>query len=221
VNVGLAGIFYMIGITLRGPQGGSDVSGNWGSFQMFITGTKLKMSGVENVPKTGGFILISNHRSFFDIFSICIACPRNVRWVVKGSLLNYFILGVVLKWIRAVGLDRGNPREAIKELIKSAKEIREEGEGVCIFPEGTRSKTEDLLPFKTGAMVLAEKAGVPIIPVVIDGTQNVLRAKGLLVNCCKTITLKFLDPIDPTTFGKNRLALTEAVRARMVEELKK
>jgi len=218
INIVLTFMSYKLFGKLQGTEAASRVATNWGYLQYHLALSQLKIKGVENIPKEGGVIITSNHRSYFDIFTICAAMPRDVRWVVKNTLMHYPILGFVLRNIRAVGLDRGNPRDAVKALMQTAKELQS-GDVIAMFPEGTRSTTEEMLPFKSGAFALALKAGVPVVPVAIEGSEKVLAAKKLIMNCCKQVNITFLEPIDPKQFGKDRQLMSDEISKRILTHI--
>ena len=214
INLICAFFFTWLFMKLKKDRRITYVANNWGHYQYRLLFTKLVVKGQHHIPREGGVILAANHRSYYDIFAINCSTTRHVRWVVKDALLRYPILGWVLRNIRSVGLDRANPREAAKLLLGTAKEIKG-GDAIAIFPEGTRSKTNDLLPLKAGFFALAQKAGVPIVPVCIQGTEEVLPAKSLTFNFFKTVTIEYLEPLDPKTYGKDKQALSKDFESRM------
>lgn len=140
-----------------------------------------RVSGLENVPRTGGFLIASNHLSNIDSFVIPVAFPRQIRFVAKESLWTQKGLkGRILRWfftaVDAVPVDR----EALssgKGALQSAQVILREGAGFGIYPEGSRSKDGMLHPGKQGAAWLALESGCPIIPVGLKGTQELMKKK--------------------------------------------
>ncbi|MGO2023625.1 MAG: lysophospholipid acyltransferase family protein, partial [Brachybacterium tyrofermentans] len=140
-----------------------------------------RVTGLENVPTEGGFIIASNHLSNIDSFVLPVAFPRQIRFVAKESLWNQKGLkGKVLKWfftaVDAVPVDR----EALasgKGALQSAQVILREGAGFGIYPEGSRSKDGMLHPGKQGAAWLALESGRPIIPVGLKGTPELMKKK--------------------------------------------
>lgn len=220
VNLALTFLCYRLFGWLNGKEGASRVSTNWGLYQYNLAFAKIKVEGLEHVPREGGAIIASNHRSYFDIFTICAVMPRDVRWVMKEALMRNPLFGFVLRHIRAVGLDRSSPREAIKILLETAKELKQ-GDVIAMFPEGTRSGSTELLPFKSGVFALALKAGVPVVPVLIEGSEKILPARKLIVNCFKEVRVKFLKPINPQEFGKDRQKMSDEIRSRIEAEITK
>jgi 1-acyl-sn-glycerol-3-phosphate acyltransferase len=128
----------------------------------------LVIDGLENFPKQGPYILMMNHQSMADIMAAWMIAPHAVRFIAKRQLLYVPVIGWGMMLYGMVPIDRGDARAALKALKKAAR-ILKNGLVVCAFPEGTRSKDGFIGPFKKGVFLLAEKAGVPIVPVAIEG----------------------------------------------------
>ena len=140
----------------------------WSRYCILISGAKIKFSGLENVPKDNVYCVVSNHQGMLDIPILMRVFPWTLGFITKKELLFFPILNF---WMIAVGcifLDRKSARNAVTVFEKSAKQLRN-AHPMAIFPEGTRSKTGEIAPFKPGALKLILKSQVPIIPVTIDG----------------------------------------------------
>ncbi len=183
----------------------------WGRFALWMAGVKLEVTGREKVPTEGPVIFMSNHQGNFDILSLFIAIPRQFAWIAKEELFSIPVFGHSMARAGYIPLDRSDGRRAMKSIESAAAMIRN-GRSVVIFPEGTRTRDGNLLPFKRGGFLLAAKAGVPIVPLTINGSA--------LVNPCKrlelypgTITIRFAEPIQPAEGGGSRRdALMEQVK---------
>jgi 1-acyl-sn-glycerol-3-phosphate acyltransferase len=141
----------------------------WSRFCLFVIGAKIKLSGLENIPKDNIYCVVSNHQSGLDIPILMSIFPWTLGFIAKKELLFFPILNV---WMIAVGcvfLNRQRARNAVKVFEKGTKLLRN-AHPMAIFPEGTRSKDKSIGDFKPGALKLAIKAQVPIIPVSIDGS---------------------------------------------------
>ena len=117
-------------------------------------------------------IFMGNHQGYFDILALFIAIPQRFSWIAKEELFRIPIFGHSMSRAGYVPLDRGDGRRALKSMDAAAAIIRG-GRSVVIFPEGTRTRDGKLLPFKKGAFLLAAKAGVPIVPVTINGSFEI------------------------------------------------
>lgn len=141
---------------------------------LFICGTKLTIIGEENVPKDEAVLYIGNHKSFFDIVITYARCPRLTGYVAKDSMLKVPLLSLWMKRLHCLFINREDVKEALKTILAGIDNIKN-GISMCIFPEGTRNKTDDLiLPFKEGSFKMAEKTGCAIIPMAISNSAEIL-----------------------------------------------
>lgn len=143
----------------------------WARIALVLSNTPVELRGVEHLPD-GPFILMSNHQSNFDILSLIAAIPRRIYWIAKKELFDIPIFGPSMRRGGYIPLDRSDGRKALKSMDNAADIIRR-GSSVVMFPEGTRSRDGRLLPFKRGGFMLAVRAGVPVIPVTINGSGRV------------------------------------------------
>jgi 1-acyl-sn-glycerol-3-phosphate acyltransferase len=165
------------------------------------------------------FILMSNHKSLYDIPLLIESFPRTLRMVTKSELFRVPIWGPAMREAGFIEIDRKNSARA-KEALEVAKTRLVQGINVWIAPEGTRSRSGELGPFKSGGFRLALASGVRILPVAIRGTEKTLKADGVLVSRGASVELEFGDPIDPAPFGSARRAelvnvVREAIAARL------
>ena len=156
----------------------------WARSIIAVSGVKVSVTGIENVPRDRAVLFLSNHQGAFDIPAIQSVLPVHFLWVAKKSLFKVPVVGWSMSLTGYISIDRDNPAEAVKSM-EEASERMSEGVSVVIFPEGTRSETGALLPFKRGAFMLAKKSGVPIVPVAIQGTNRIKKKGSFLVNPAK------------------------------------
>lgn len=157
---------------------------------------RIDVTGEENIPDFP-FMLYSNHQSFADIPAICYAvCGKCMMgFVSKAEWSKYKILRDAINYTRSIFLDRGNPRAAARA-VSETKKLLDMGFNMAIFPEGTRSKCHEMGEFKPGAFKFAEKAGVPILPVTVDGGYKLFEEKGTYQPCHMSVKIHPLVHIE-------------------------
>jgi 1-acyl-sn-glycerol-3-phosphate acyltransferase len=152
----------------------------WARSICWVSGVEVAVTGIGQLDRAKPYIFAANHQSQFDILVLQGFLGVDFRWLAKKELFRVFIWGPAMRRAGYIPIDRSHGRQAIKSLDEAAQKIAA-GTSVIIFPEGTRSKDGELHDFKAGAMVLAIKSGVPIVPVAILGTYEILPKGKLLV----------------------------------------
>ncbi|WP_028643742.1 lysophospholipid acyltransferase family protein [Nocardioides sp. URHA0020] len=178
-----------------------------------LLGQRFVMTGTEHVPRTGGVLLACNHIGYVDfVYGGLAANPsgRLVRFMAKRELFDHSLVGPLMRSLHHIEVDRG----AGESSARTAIDYLRRGEAVGIFPEATISRSMELKEFKTGAVRIAAEAGVPVVPVVMWGTQRMMTkdhprdfSRG------KTIALTVGAPLHPT--GADPVAETEELRSVM------
>ncbi len=153
----------------------------WARLLLRAAGVRLTVRGAEHVSPTEAQIIVANHQSWFDIPAVFTALPVEVRFVAKKELFAIPFFGSTLKALGHVRLDRTNLKAAIAAYEVAAGYIRDQRLSVIVFPEGTRSRTGRLQPFKAGPFVLAIESGAPVVPVYVAGTFGILPKGSILV----------------------------------------
>lgn len=148
--------------------------------------------GVENIDKNQPYVIVINHMSMMDIMSI-YPLPIVFKWVSKREVYKIPMVGRLLYMHGDIVINRSNPKEAMRFVHTRGLEWLKKGASVSIFPEGTRSADGEIHNFKAGAFILAKDAGVPILPVVVEGT-NTMR-KGRWMNWRNRVIIKVLPPV--------------------------
>lgn len=173
------------------------------SFILFLSGTKLTVIGEENVPKNEPVLYIGNHRSYFDIVITYARCPGLTGYVAKDSIARIPFLSTWMKRLHCLFLNRDDVKEAMKTILSGIDNIKN-GISVCIFPEGTRNRTKDLmLPFKDGSFKIATKTGCAIVPMAITHSADIF--ENHLPWIKKThVTLEYGKPIYPNELDKEK-----------------
>ncbi len=179
----------------------------------------LSVSGRENLASDEAFVVMSNHQSHYDIPVLFQALERRIRMVAKTELYKIPIFGKAMRAAGFVEVDRQNRDRAVAAL-RGAKAFLDAGTDIWIAPEGTRSESGRVGPFKKGGFHLALDAGARILPVSIDGTRHVLRVNDWRVDKSHHVQVVIGKPIDSTSYGRERRdELMAAVRAAILEPL--
>ena len=174
-----------------------------------IAGIRVKREGLENIDPNATYIYMCNHVSDIDPPAVVPALPRRTSVLVKKELFKVPILGKAMRMASLVPVDRTNREAAIRSL-SAAGDVMRAGLNMTVFPEGTRSKDGTLLPFKKGPFYLAMDTGVPVVPMTILNSFE-LMPKGQNYALPGEVRVVFHPPLDPKQF-EDKDQLMEAVR---------
>ena len=146
-------------------------------FILWISGVKLTVIGEENVPTDVPVLYIGNHRSYFDIVTGYIVVPGQTGFIAKKEMEKIPLLSTWMKRLHCLFLDRNDLKQGLKTILTAIEKVKS-GISICIFPEGTRNNGEELsmLPFRDGALKIAEKTGCAIIPISMNNTADIFEA---------------------------------------------
>ena len=147
---------------------------NWGKIVLWAAGIKVTFQGLHNLRMDAPQIVVANHQSWFDVFTLAAELPVRYRFVAKKELGGIPIFGRAWKACGHVSVDRGNREAAIAALDQAWREVHEEKLTMVLFPEGTRSPDGRLKPFKKGAFVMAVQGQVPLVPIAILGSRAIM-----------------------------------------------
>ena len=190
----------------------------WAKIILRVCGIRVNVRGRENVNPEVPRIYMCNHQSFFDIWTLLAFLPVDFKFILKQELMNIPLLGSAMTQAGYIGVERKDPRKAVKSIALAAKRIRD-GASVLIFPEGTRSMDGRLQSFKRGGFNLAFKSGCDIVPVAINGS-NRIAAKGSLRINKGAYSLHIGEPISLSNYGKKDLQrLMDNVHQAIAEQL--
>lgn len=155
---------------------------------------KVKVEGLENLKPGTPYIVLSNHQGLLDI-PLLYVLPFNFKWVSKKEVYSMPVFGWVLRMHGDIAIERGGAASAKRMMNQCTEQLRR-GVSIVMFPEGTRTKTGRVQPFMPGAFLLAKKAKVELLPVVIDGVYDALGTKGKLsVTTPHTFQVRILPPM--------------------------
>jgi 1-acyl-sn-glycerol-3-phosphate acyltransferase len=194
----------------------------WAHAVVRNAGIELDVRGREHLGNGKTYLVMSNHQSLYDIPVLFEVIGPNLRMIAKKELFRVPIFGGALAAAGFVSIDRSNRVAAIRSLDR-ARALLDSGTHVWIAPEGTRSRTGSLLPFKKGAFYLALGAALPILPVTVSGTRDVLPARGLRSRRGARVRVTLHPSVDPAPYAAQekggREALMEAVRVAVEDGL--
>ena len=172
----------------------------WARAVLAISGIDVSVRGASHISQSRSFILMVNHQSNFDIPVLLAHLPLQFRWLAKAELFKIPVFGRAMRGCGYISIDRSDRESAFRSLAKAAVTIKN-GTSVLVFPEGTRSVDGMIKPFKKGPFVLAVDAGVPILPVVIDGTWLIMPKNRLRIKPCR-VTLDVLAPFETSRYDR-------------------
>lgn len=191
----------------------------WGRGTLWILGVRLEVRGREHVAGAAPRIVAFNHASTLDMLIVQATLPDRGVPVAKREFIRVPIIGWVVYLLDFVLLDRTDRKRAAASLARAAQRIRSERLSVVIAPEGTRSRTGELGPFKLGPMHLAVASGAPIVPMIIAGSARCMPYERLWASP-GTVIVEFLPAIDTREYSLDNLhERAEALRARFLTEL--
>ena len=190
----------------------------WASSICRVSGVKVAVTGTEPLDPEKPYIFAANHQSQFDIFVLQGFLGVDFRWLAKKELFTVPIWGPAMRRAGYIPVDRSHGRQALKSIGEAAQKISA-GTSVIIFPEGTRTRDGKMQNFKSGAMVLAIKSGVDIVPVAIKGTYEILPKGKLLMNP-GNVLIRIGNPIATKNYKlKDKHVLAKILQEEVTELL--
>src|SRR5271169_3749128 len=172
-----------------------------------FTGVRVETVGLDKLDPARTYIFMSNHVSNLDPPITVPLIPRRTSVMVKKELFSYPILGRVMRFGSLVPVDRGN-RESGIAAVRAAADVIRQGVSMTIYVEGHRSFDGKLLPFKKGPFYLAEECGVPVVPITIVGSHEVMPKRRFAIKP-GTVTVIFHAPIEPKDFGSRECLMSK------------
>ena len=204
---GLLGIFASVFESNKGKTLGH-CARLWGKFILFFTGVRYSVKGLDNLDPKGPYIFACNHASGYDVPLAFAGLPYWLISIAKIELKSVFILGWVMETAGHIFVDRKRSENAIASLEKAKESLINNPRSILLFPEGTRTMDGELGFFKRGGLMLSLDTGIPIVPVGLVGTFEMLK-KGTWSFKNQPLEIRIGNPIHPKTFSndsKNSLA---------------
>lgn len=194
-----------------------------GKFGLYLSkpffGMRLRVRGMENIDFGRPYVFMANHASLIDAPLLFLIFPVPVRIFPKRELFKIPVIGKGMERVGFIPVDRGDSSKGRMAIEKGVEMIKEKGWSFLIFPEGTRSWNGNLLPFKKGGFILSIKSGIPIVPITIKGTREIL-PRGKFSVKKGAVTVKFHEPISPEGYSiEDRDKLIQKVREVFEKEL--
>jgi len=195
----------------------------WGKIFCFATGTKITVTGLENVPKDKGHVYLFSHASFLDIPIIFAAIRGEFNFAAKSYVFKIPVMGQVGRVMKSIEIKK-DLHESIKE-YKRAEKMVQDGESFMVAPEGTRSDKEVVNPFKSGPFLFAMGAKADLVPVLIYGAHSIWSNKEVFPNMSSfggRVHVSVLPVVKISEFtNENRKAKAEQIRQKMSLELER
>jgi len=192
----------------------------WAWLILKTLGVKVEVKGLEYLKNLKSFIIMANHQSHLDVASIMATFPHQLRFLAKKELARIPVFGWAMFLQGHLLIEREKREKAFRTIDLAAEKVKK-GKKLVVFPEGTRSDGESLLPFKKGGFVLAIKAGAPVIPVSIYGTHKILPRKSFRLGEGKLVKILVHPPVETSSFTmENKERLMDIVRRKIEDGIK-
>jgi len=215
-TVFLGAISLLVSLFDSSGQKQAALAAVWSRVLLAVSGVKVKAEGLEKISENASYVFVANHLSYMDTPVVLATIPVHFRFLAKRGLFQIPFLGWHLSRAGHIPVPREDARAAVKTMANAAQIVRERGISLLIFPEGGRTRDGKLAEFKEGAAYIAIRAGVPLVPVGLIGTREVLPFGSALIRG-GAVTIRIGDPI-PTGEAtlRDRVRLTSELRDRIV-----
>lgn len=213
------GLIIMFFCALGAPNFASRVFATaWAKVNSAVSMMSVELKGTEHIDPDQSYVIVANHQSLFDIYALYGFLGVDFKWVMKKELRSVPVLGVCCELMGHIIIDRSNTEAALKSINDAQTRIKD-GMSVVFFPEGTRSRNGDLRPFKKGAFRFAQEMNLPILPVVIQGTKDVLPSDTVDLAPGHAV-VQVLPPIPTAGMGADQVtALAQTTREQIAAVL--
>lgn len=179
----------------------------WARCFCWLFFVKVKVEGRENIDKHTSYVFVANHQGAYDIFSLAGYLGHNFCWMMRRALTNIPFVGIACQMSGQILVDSHSPK-ALKETMEYAKKRLNKGVSLCVFPEGRRTDTGKMGPFKNGAFKLAVDFNLPVVPITIDGSYEVMPRSTFNIKPGE-IRIVIHQPIFPSEDGHNLKVLSQ------------
>ena len=215
----MAVMVILFSILCAGEDTAHKVGRIWAKCLLGVSKIKVSLKGFSNINLNRPHIYMANHTSNFDIPVLQSCLPVHFKWLAKSELFKIPIFGFAMKRAGYISIDRSDKESAIQSLQTAAK-IIQSGASVIIFPEGTRSRNQNVQPFKKGGFVLAVDSGVPIVPVILHGTWKIMPKNQFFIEPGHVV-VEIKKPIESSDYTREtKDLLIGKIRTVIMESLK-
>lgn len=205
----LTSLFYSTG------RAQHSVARLWSHILLLVCGVRVRVEGIEKIPPGASCVFVCNHLSYIDTPVVLSRIPAQFRFLAKESLFRIPFLGYHLDRAGHIRVPREDPRASVRAMTEAARVIREQGISVLVFPEGGRSHNGQLQEFKEGAAYIAIKAGVPIVPMAVSGTREIMAMHSSYIQG-GTVRLRVGDPVATSGLTlRDRAGMMACIRERV------
>ena len=206
----LAALLTAIGCSLGGGHfWGYYPAHLWARIVLFLLLIPVKVEGRENLEARQSYVFVANHQGAFDIFLVYGYLNRNFKWMMKYQLRRIPLVGWACAKARHIFVDKRGPKK-IMATYQAARQTLQGGTSVTVFPEGARSFTGHMGSFKRGAFALADELQLPVVPLTINGSFNILpRQRGVTFVTWHRLSLTIHAPIYPVGQGSDNIEATK------------
>jgi len=180
LSIILGTIAVILGLLDRSGNQSHQVAALWSRLICEWNGIKVEITGVENILIDEPQVFIANHQGYYDIFALAGFLAVQLRWVSKATLFRIPFMGWAMRAAGYIPVERSNRKQSYQAFLKTLEAIKA-GNSIVVFPEGTRSEDGSIGIFKKGSQLLAERAKVPMVPITIRGTRNIIRKGSMLI----------------------------------------
>ena len=181
LSIILGTVAVILGVFDKSGNQSHKVAALWSRLICRWNGIKVKITGIENILVDQPQIFIANHQSYYDIFALAGYLAVQLRWVSKSVLFRIPFMGWAMTAAGYISVERNNRRKSYQAFLDTLEAIKA-GSSIVVFPEGTRSEDGNIGVFKKGSQLLAQRAKVPMVPVTIIGTQDIIRKGSMLIH---------------------------------------
>ncbi len=184
-----------------------------------VAGVKVKVEGLKNIRNDHAYIFVANHQSWFDSFVLCTILPVPVTFATKKEMFRVPVYSYIMRRLRFVCVDQDRPRNVVRG-IDSITALLRSGLSLVIYPEGTMSKAGELGSFGRGSVLLAARTGIPIIPITVVGTREIMPPGKCRISYGRRVRVFISDAVEVDAADRERQAVvTERIKQRIAENL--